>query len=184
MRKVFFSTLLGIALATTGCKKESKDAAPAAGSAAPAAGSAAPAGEKTAEPTPAPAGDTAPAAVAPGEPTPSADPGPRPASVTDADVAVAEKLIGTIEKMANGLNDAGTDCAKMAASIKAMAPEMSSTMEEGKKFDERLKNDEAAKKWFEATYAPKVMATMSKLMGNPCMQDKAVQEAMAATKMM
>lgn len=183
MRKVLFSTLLGLALAATACKKENKEAAPAPGSAAPAAGSAAPAGEKTAEPT-APAGDTAPAAVAPGEPAPAADPGPRPASVTDADVAMAEKLVGTIEKMGNSLAEAGTDCAKMAASIKAFAPEMSAVMEEGKKFDERLKNDEAAKKWFEATYAPKVMGTMGKLMGNPCMQDKAVQEAMASTKMM
>ena len=108
MRKVLFSTLLGLALAATACKKENKEAAPAAGSAAPAAGSAAPAGEKTAEPT-APAGDTAPAAVAPGEPAPAADPGPRPASVTDADVAMAEKLVGTIEKMGNSLAEAGTD---------------------------------------------------------------------------
>jgi len=183
MRKVFFSTLLGIALATTGCKKENKEAAPATGSAAPAAGSAAAGGEKTAEPT-APAGETAPS-IAPGEPAaPAADPGPRPASITDADVAMAEKLVGAIEKMAGNLNEAGADCAKFAAAIKSSSSEMSAVMEEGKKFDERLKSDEAAQKWFEATYAPKVMSAMSKLVANPCINDKAVQEALGSAKMM
>jgi hypothetical protein len=187
MRKVFFSTLLGIALATAGCKKENK-AAPAAGSAAAgsaAAGSAAAGGEKTV----APAGDSTPTAVAPGEPagceTPAAaDPGPRPASLSDADIALADKLVGTIEKMATAISDAGTDCPKVAAAIKSMSAEMTSVAEQGKKLDERISGDEAAKKWFEATYAPKVMATMSKVSSNTCFTDKAVQEAMASVKMM
>jgi hypothetical protein len=114
---------------------------------------------------------------------PAADPGPRPASITDADVAVAEKIVVAFEKLAASLNDAGTDCAKFAAAIKSSSSAMSAVMAEGKKFDERLKSDEAAKKWLEATYAPKVMASMNKLMTNACMQDKAVQDAMSAMEM-
>jgi hypothetical protein len=187
MRKVLFTTLLGIALATTGCKKENKDAAKTEPAAA-----AAPVGGDTAAKA-APAGaETAPTAVAPGEPAPAgdpaaaaaADPGPRPASLTDADIALADKLVGTIEKMATAINDAGTDCPKVATAIKSMSGEMSSVAEEGKKLDERIAGDESAKKWFEATYAPKVMATMNKVMNNSCFSDEAVQKAMASVKMM
>ncbi len=184
MRKVLFTTLLGIALAITGCKKENKDAA--AGSAAPAAGSAAPAaagGEaKTTEPT-APAAD--PTAVAPGEPAPApaADPGPRPASLSDDDIALADKLVTAIEKMASSINAAGTDCPKVAEAIKSMSGEMTTIAEQGKKLNEKMESDEAAKKWFEATYAPKVMGTMGKVMNNTCFADKAVQDAMASIKM-
>ena len=186
MRKVLFSTLLGIALAVTGCKKENKAADPAAGSAAPAAGSAAPAAGDTTAPAVAPAGDTtAPAAVAPGEPAPAAAeaPGPRPASLSDEDIALADKLVGAIEKMANGINEAGTDCPKVAAAIKSMSGEMSSIAEQGKKLNEKIEGDPAAKKWFEATYAPKVMDKMGKVMSNTCFSDKAVQDAMASIKM-
>lgn len=185
MRKVLFTTLLGIALATTGCKKEDK----AAAKTDPAA-TTAPVGGDTATKTAPAGGETAPTAVAPGEPAPAgdtpatADPGPRPASLTDADIALADKLVGTIEKMAGAINDAGTDCPKVATAIKSMSAEMTSVAEEGKKLDERIAGDEAAKKWFEATYAPKVMATMNKVMNNTCFSDKAVQEAMASVKMM
>jgi hypothetical protein len=187
MRKVLFSTLLGIALAVTGCKKENKAADPATGSAAPATGSAAPAAADTTAPAAAPAGDTtAPAAVAPGEPAPAAAgeaPGPRPASLSDEDIALADKLVGAIEKMANGINEAGTDCPKVAAAIKSMSGEMSSIAEQGKKLNEKIEGDPAAKKWFEATYAPKVMDKMGKVMSNTCFSDKAVQDAMASIKM-
>ena len=170
MRSLLFSVFLGLSLIA--CSKQSKTTTP----------------PPAADPAPAPAapaaGETPSQGIAVGEPHPAADPGPRPASITDADVAMAEKLVGAIEKMAGNLNEAGADCAKFAAAIKASSSEMSAVMEEGKKFDERLKSDEAAKKWFEATYAPKVMGTMGKLMTNPCINDKAVQEAMASAKMM
>jgi hypothetical protein len=168
MRSLLFSVLLGLSLIA--CSKQSKTTAPAA------------------DPAPAPAApataEAPPQGIAVGEPNPAAAPGPRPASITDADVALADKLVGAIEKMASNLIEAGTDCAKFAAAVKSSSSEMSAVMEEGKKFDERLKSDDAAKKWFEATYAPKVMGTMGKLMTNPCINDKAVQEAMASAKMM
>lgn len=193
MRKVLFTTLLGLTVALTGCKKEAKDTAaagsgsavaPAAGT-NPAGGTMPAAGEVPPGGTPTPAADpTAPAAIAPGEPAPAGeDPGPRPASLSDADIALADKLVGTIEKMAGAINEAGTDCPKVATAIKSMSGEMSSIAEQGKKLDEKIQNDAAAKKWFEATYAPKVMGTMSKVMGNTCFSDKAVQEAMASVKM-
>ncbi len=185
MRKVLFTTLLGVALAVTGCKKEAaKEAAPAGGSAAVVpAGGTAPATDTTAPAAPT-TDTTAPVAIAPGEPAPAGeDPGPRPASLSDEDIALADKLVGTIEKMAGAINAAGTDCPKVASAIKSMSGEMSSIAEQGKKLDEKIQSDAAAKKWFEATYAPKVMGTMSKVMGNTCFSDKAVQEAMASVKM-
>jgi hypothetical protein len=141
-------------------------------------------------PAPAPAAAPAPQGIAVGEPNPAAPaggdvpaPGPRPASVTDQDVALADKMVSLMEKLSTNVVDAGTDCAKVAAAIKSIGVELSSVMNEGKKMEERLKGDEAAKKWFEGTYAPKVMGPMTKLMGSPCANDKGVQEAMAALKM-
>lgn len=187
MRKVFFTSLLGIALALTGCKKENKDAAPAGSAAAGSgsAGSAAPAGDTGAKTVP-PSGDPAPS-IAPGEPpavenAAPADPGPRPAALTDDDIALADRLIGTLEKMATSINSAGSDCPKVASAIKAMSNEMNSVAEEGKKLDARISGDADAKKWFEATYGPKVMGTMSKVMNNSCFGDKDVQAAMANIK--
>jgi hypothetical protein len=198
MRKVLSSTVLGtalgLALLTAGCKKENKDAAAgsaaaavvaageAAGSAAAAAGSAA-AGSAAAV-----AGEAAgSAAVAVDEAAVAAAgagaPGARPASVTDGDVAMAEKMVSLMEKLSSGVTDAGADCVKAAAAIKSIGGEISTVMEDGKKMEERLKGDEAAKKWFEGTYAPKVMGPMTKMMGSPCANDKGVQEAMSALKM-
>jgi hypothetical protein len=198
MRKVLSSTVLGtvlgLALLTTGCKKENKDAAAgsaaaavaaageAAGSAAAAAGSAAVAAGSAAVAAGEAAGS---AAVAAGEAAgaAAAAPGARPASVTDADVAMAEKMVSLMEKLSSGVTDAGADCAKAAASIKSVGGEISAVMDEGKKMEERLKGDDAAKKWFEGTYAPKVMGPMTKMMGSPCANDKGVQEAMSSLKM-
>jgi hypothetical protein len=190
MRKVLFTTLLGLALATVGCKKENKGeaagsaaaAVAAAGTAAgAAAGSAAGAAVAAGEAVGSAAGEAAAAAVA--AMPPAGDPGPRPASITDVEVALAEKMVATMTKLSDGVVAAGADCAKAATAIKSVGPELSSIMEEGKKMEEKLKTDDAAKQWFEKSYGPKVMGPMSKVMGSPCASDKGVQEAMTSLKM-
>lgn len=168
MRTLLVSALLGISLAGAACSKQSKPAAPA------------PAAEaKPAEPAPPPAEAPPPQGIAVGEPHPATPPpaGPRPAAITDADIAVADKVVAVLGKLAGGVVTAGSDCQAAAAHIRATAPEIKSLVGEGKKMEEKLKADKAAEQWFEQTYGPKVMETMGKMMNSPCMNDPAVSQA-------
>lgn len=153
--------LLGSALAT-GCSKQSRTTAPPA--AAPA----------TATP-----GNGAPPpsqGIAVGEPHPGPD--GRPATVTEADVALADRLIIAISKMADGVNKAGSDCPAVATAIRTMAPEFGAISGEAKQMEERLKSDPAAEEWFDKTYSPKAKASMSLMENSPCMNDPAVGQAL------
>lgn len=143
-----------------------------------------PAPPAAAEPAPPPA-PAEEALVVSGDPAPApvGDPGPRPASLSDEDIAIADQVVAGIEKMTNAIATAGADCPKVAAAIKAMSGDMAAIAERGKKLDAKMASDEPAKKWFEATYAPKVMSLMGKVMNNACFEDKAVQEAMSAIEM-
>ncbi len=169
MRSALLSALLCLSL-TGACSKQSQPQAPS------------PAAETEPAPPPAPAGEVA---VEPGQPAPApgADPGPRPAALTDEDIALADRLVVAIDKMANGINAAGTDCPKVAEVIESMSGELTAIAERGKKLNEKMQSDQAAKKWFEATYAPKVMGSMGEVMNNTCFGDKAVQDAMGSIKM-
>ncbi|MEZ4364036.1 MAG: hypothetical protein R3B48_27940 [Kofleriaceae bacterium] len=186
MRKVLFTTLLGIALATVGCKKENKDAA-AAGSAAGEAVAAAGEAAKMAGEAAGAAGEAAKmageAAAAAAAAVPSEDPGPRPASLTDEDVAIFDKMVGSIETMTKSIEAAGSECPKVAEAIKAISNDVNAIAEQGKKLDEKMQADEAAKSWFEKTYAPRFMGAFQSFQANPCARDAAVLEAMATLKM-
>jgi hypothetical protein len=161
MRTFVLSAVLGLTLAV-GCSKGKPAAAPTT-------------------PSPAPAAAPAPQGIAVGEPNP-ADPNAsaRPASVTDADVALADKLVDTMAKLSAGVVSAGSDCAQAATEIRVVTPEIKAVIAESQKMNDKLKNDAAAKAWFEKTYEPKVQTTMGKLMASPCVKDPAVQEAMNA----
>jgi hypothetical protein len=162
MRSLLFSVLLGLSLIA--CSKQSKTTTP----------------PPAAAPAPAPA-ETPPQGIAVGEPhpaDPNAAPGPRPASITDADLALAERVIGAMVKLSTGVAKAGSDCQAVATEIRAVAPEIKSLAGEGQKMDERLAKDPSAKDWFEKTYGPRVSDSMGKMMNSPCMNDPAVGEAM------
>ena len=164
MRSLLFSVFLGLSLIA--CSKQSKTTTP----------------PPAADPAPAPAapaaGETPPQGIAVGEPHPTAAPGPRPATITDADVALAERVIGAMVKLSSGVAKAGSDCQAVAKEIRAIAPEIKGLAGEGQKMDERLAKDPSAKDWFEKTYGPKVTDAMGKMMSSPCMNDPAVGEAM------
>lgn len=183
MRKVLMIVLLATAL-VGGCKKKKDEAATtgSAGSAAmgsaegsAAAGSAAAGsaeGSAAATPTEgsaAPTGDT-PAAG-----------GPRPASVTDAHVAVADKMVKVFNDFGDAMKTAGTDCKAATAAAKSFVPKFKEIGGDAEKIGD-LDKDPEAKKWFEANYAPKMMAAMGPMMqtAQACQNDKDFQAAMQA----
>jgi hypothetical protein len=156
-------SLAGLSLAGAACSKQAKPAAPA------------PAAEA---PPPAPVAETPPPqGIAVGEPNP-ADPAPaRPPSITDADLALADKMIVVIGKLADGVVKAGSDCQAVAAHIRAMAPEMKALSDESKKMEAKLSAEPSAKDWFEKTYGPKVAGRIGGMMNSPCINDPAVSQA-------
>lgn len=165
MRSLLLSVLLGLAL--TACSKQSKTTTPPPADPAPAAAPV--------------AAETPPQGITVGEPhpaDPSAAPGPRPVSITDADMALAERLINVFNKLAANVAKAGSNCQTVATEIRTIAPELKPFTADSQKMSERLANDPAAKKWFEATYAPRITESMGTLINNPCMSDPAVGEAM------
>ena len=147
-------------------------AAEAAGSAAAMAGSAAEMGAAAAE-----AGAKAAAAAAAMSAGANV---PRPATVTDAQVALADKFVVAMTKMGTDVGAAGKDCAKAAAAITATVKELEPLKAEIDKMQDLTEKDAQAKAWFEATYAPKMMAAMGPMMGiaQTCGTDKAFMDAM------
>lgn len=164
MRSFVLSVLLSLPLFGACSKQEKSTTPPPAATPAPAAPAEAP-----------------PQGIAVGEPhpaDPNAAPGPRPASVSDADVALADKLIASLLKFTASVEKAGTNCQAVADAIRAIAPELKALTAESAKMDERLAKDAAAKEWFKKTYEPKLAEPMGKLSSNPCMNDPAVSSAM------
>jgi hypothetical protein len=160
------ATLLGLALVVPGCSKNKATTAPA---------SATPVASESAAP--------APQGIAVGEPhpaTPAAD--GRPVSVTDADVAMAEKMFDVMAKLSAGVVSAGSDCKQAATEIRTVGAEVKQVSLEGKKLEDKFKSDAAAKEWLEKTYAPKLSDTMGKMMASACINDPAVREAMGALR--
>lgn len=139
--------------------------------------------EKSTTPPPAAApapAEAPPQGIAVGEPHP-ADPsaaGPRPATITDADVALADKLIGALLKFTDSVEKAGSNCQAVADAIRATAPELKGLTAESTKLNERLAKDPEATEWFKRTYEPKLAEPMGKLTNNACMNDPAVSSAM------
>lgn len=162
MRSFVLSVLLALPLFGACSKQEKSTTPPPAATPAPAAPAEAP-----------------PQGIAVGEPHP-ADPNaaPRPASVSDADVALADKLIATLLKFTASVEKAGTNCQAVADAIRAIAPELKELTAESMKMDERLSKDAAAQEWFKKTYEPKLAEPMGKLSSNACMNDPAVSSAM------
>lgn len=201
MKTLVLSIALCAALA--GCKKKEDNAATAAGSAAMAAGSGAAAAgsaamaagsaaEKAAEAAGSAAAAAGEAAMAAGSAAEAAakmaeaagaagaPAGPRPKSVTDAHVALADKLVATLTKMATNVGAAGKDCKKAAEAIKASAKDLAPIKAEVDKLESLSKNDPAVKAWFESNYMGKMMGAMGPMMSvaQTCASDKDFGEAM------
>ena len=174
MRKILI-----VALASTlfvACKKSEKKADPAPAAApAPAAPTSAPTPTEAAKPAEgAPAQAEAPAAAV-----------ARPASITDADVVVADKLVSTLKEFGDALTTAGTDCKAATAAAKAFGAKFKPISEEAEKIKARTESDADAKKWFEATYMPKMQESMAPMMktAQACASDKDFMAAMTAIQM-
>ena len=157
MRSFLLSFVLVAALSAA-CSKQAAPVAPAPAAPAPAA--------------PAPG-----AGLAAGEPNPAA-PGARPASISDADVAIAERAIDLMAKLSAAVTSAGSNCQQAATEIRTIVPELKAGRDEGKQLFDKLRTDAAASEWFEKTYNPRLEAATSKLLGNPCMNDPAIIEAL------
>ena len=167
----------GNAMATAGQAMEAAGSAiEAAGSAAQAAGSAAEAAAQTAE---AAAKAGAAAANMAGANV------PRPASVTDAQVALADKLVSVMQQMGTDITAAGKDCAKAADAVKAGAAKLEPMKDEVKKWEKVSKDDPQVKAWFEANYMSKMMGAMAPMMAvaQTCATDAGFTAAMKDMKM-
>ena len=105
---------------------------------------------------------------------------PRPAAITDAHVALADKLVATLTKMGTNVGAAGKDCKKAADAIKASAAELKPIKAEVDKLENLGKDDPAVKAWFEANYMGKMMGAMGPMMqvAQTCASDPAFGEAM------
>lgn len=184
MRKVLMIVLLATAL-VGGCKKKKDEAATTGSAGSAAAGSAE--GSAAAGSAAAGSADEGSAAATPTEgsaaaagDTPAAG-GPRPASVTDAHVAVADKMVKVFNDFGDAMKTAGTDCKAATAATKSFVPKFKEIGGDAEKIGD-LDKDPEAKKWFEANYAPKMMAAMGPMMqtAQACQNDKDFQAAMQA----
>lgn len=185
MRKVLMIVLLATAL-VGGCKKKKDEAATAGSAGSAAAGSAEGSAAAGSAEGSAAAGSAEGSAATPTEGSAAAggDTGaavPRPASVTDAHVAVADKMIKVFNEFGDAMKTAGTDCKAASAAAKAFVPKFKEIGGEAEKVGD-LDKDPDAKKWFEANYAPKMMAAMGPMMqtAQACQDDKEFQAAMQA----
>lgn len=181
------SLLVVAILFASACKKENKTQE------APVAGSASAAAKPTEAPKPDVPADPAMTAdpAKPADPAMPADPGaaaaagPRPASVTDAQVALADKLLAAMTELGDAMKTAGTDCKAAAAAVKAGGVKVAPVMEEAEAMKEALAKDPAAKEWFDKTYGPKFMASMGPMMqaAQACSNDKDFTAAMDSMPM-
>jgi hypothetical protein len=176
MRTILVLTITAALLAA--CKKsDDKKPEPAPATTAPKAGEppATPATDpaKPADPA-APADPAKPAdpAAAPAVPAPSA--GPRPASVTDAHVAIADKLVVLMEEFGKALEVAGTDCKAATAAAKAFADRFKAIKADADKVKGVTESDPAAEEWFKTNYMTKLMGAMGPMMktAQACATDK------------
>ncbi|MCX5741198.1 MAG: hypothetical protein NT062_01725 [Proteobacteria bacterium] len=113
-------------------------------------------------------------------PTPTPTPTPsRPPGVTDALVAVADRMVATLDKLATGLEAAKLDCQAGTAAIGALESERKAVYDEAQKFGD-TDRDPAVKAWFAATYVGKINAAYDRTKGiaTACAQDAAFMAAL------
>jgi hypothetical protein len=186
MRRVI--TVLVLSAALSGCKKKEEQASAGSGSAAAAAdkaleavGSAAAAAGQAgaaAENAAKMAGSAAIVArTAAGTVLANV---PRPASVTDAQVAIANKLVVTLNDMGKGITAAGTDCKKATAAVEAGTKALEPIKAEAMSLKQLGESDQSVKIWFESTYAPQFMEALGPLIGAAatCGSDAKFMDAM------
>lgn len=113
----------------------------------------------------------------------AAAPGARPASVTDEKVAVAEKLVATLESLAEDIKAVGTDCAKGTTVLKKHTAEVQKMITAGAKLKET--NDDAARKWFKDNYEQRAQLAAGAMMSLAiqCQKDVAFMAAFNALEL-
>jgi type IV secretory pathway VirB10-like protein len=180
------SLLVVVILFASACKKENKTQE------APPTGSASVSAKTTETPKPEVPADPAKPAdpVKPADPAMPGDPvtgaaAPRPASVTDAQVALADKLLAVMTELGDAMKAAGTDCKAATAAVNAGGAKVAPVMAEAETMKEALAKDPAAKEWFDKTYGPKFMASMGPMSAaaQACSSDKDFMAAMASMPM-
>lgn len=130
-----------------------------------------------AKPSPAPTPVTEPPAVEPAAAAP-APAGERPPSITEADVALAENTIAVMSKLGAAVAEAGADCARAAAAVRTLTPELRANLEGGRALEAKLRSDPAARSWFERTYNPRLGTAAAPILASACQSDAAFAAAM------
>jgi hypothetical protein len=162
-----------------GCKKEEAKPVPTPAEPKAADAPAPPPAEPGAVQPAAPAAAQAPEAGAatpavPAQPIAPADPGKRPTSITDAHIAIADRIIAATNKFADLLDAASSDCRKATAVIRKSGGEMKAAMGEAETLQVQLNSDPAAMQWFQKAYGPRMMGAINKLgfVVGQCRKDK------------
>jgi hypothetical protein len=126
-------------------------------------------------PPPKTAADPPPAVA----PAPAA--GDRPATVTDDMVASADRVFEVLTKTVDDVAAAGKDCKAIAAALRKHLEPMKAIAPEANKLEDI--KDEAARKWFENKYGPKLAENNDKMKAvMACKDDADVQAAMGEMK--
>lgn len=90
-----------------------------------------------------------PAAAKQGEPAKTAT--PRPAAITDAYVAVVEKVISSVTDLGTAFSKA-KDCREMQATLEAALPSLQTVGADMKRMSDEISTDAAAGEWMDASY--------------------------------
>ena len=192
--KRLVTIVVAAALAAAACKKDKKDEGGTAASGSDTAtGSAEPiaagSGSGPASAAPDPGSGAGPPTTGSAAPGPGSDTGAapaRPATITDADVAMADKLAVAIEKLSADVVAAGADCKKMTAAIKSNTKAVSDAIASLDKM-KKTNDTPEAKAWFKATYEPKIGPPMKALVEaakTNCEKDADVKAALGGLSLL
>ena len=106
----------------------------------------------------------------------------RPAAVSDEMVAVMDRDVGVVRKVAAALDVAKGDCKQAAQVVRDNTAAIATAARESRSYREVAKDNDAVKAWINATYRTKenlaAEATLQRV-ANQCATDPHYQAAMA-----
>ncbi len=104
----------------------------------------------------------------------------RPASISDADVALVEKLLPRLDQLAHEVTAAGADCPTATRAITRVAGELGPQVALVMALEARTHADPAAEAWARAHYGARVFGPLLQIVKGACQLDPSYNQALAA----